>query len=129
MVDQTPSMPPMPDVDLRMQIPYESIRYVAGFTEEYVKQYAVAYAQAVADERVRAATTFQPIQSAPKDGTEIWAFNGEQGRMHWTEGEVAGGKWALWVWADQVLADVDPEPHQPTHWMPLPPVPTLSLGG
>lgn len=45
----TPQMPALPEVDLRMQIPYESIRYIAGFHEGYVKQYAVAYAKAVLD--------------------------------------------------------------------------------
>lgn len=47
--------PAMPDVDKRMQIPYESIRYIAGYTEEYVKQYARAYGQAVAEHARRAA--------------------------------------------------------------------------
>jgi hypothetical protein len=61
-----------------------------------------------------------PIATAPKDGSVLWTFNGEQGRMHWTEGEINGEKWALWVWDDQLLADVDSEPDQPTHWRPLP---------
>lgn len=57
-----------------------------------------------------------PIEEAPKDGREVWAFNGEQGRMRWIEGE----DYALWAWADELLSDVDPCPGQPTHWMPLP---------
>lgn len=51
----TPQMPALPEVDLRMQIPYDSIRYVAGFHEGYVKQYAVVYAQAHAAQQVREA--------------------------------------------------------------------------
>jgi hypothetical protein len=62
---------------------------------------------------------WQPIETAPKD-KEIWAFNGEQGRMLWSE----GNQWALWVWADELLSDVDPEPNQPTHWQPLPAAPS-----
>ncbi|SAI62958.1 phage protein [Bordetella trematum] len=62
---------------------------------------------------------WQPIETAPKDGAEIWGFNGEQARMLWSEGE----HWALWVWADSSLADIDPSPHQPTHWMPIPAAP------
>lgn len=62
---------------------------------------------------------WQPISTAPKDGTEVWAYNGEQARMRWIEGH----EYALWAWADEVLCDVDPSPEQPTHWMPLPPPP------
>ncbi|MBR8343035.1 hypothetical protein KDX40_04690 [Burkholderia ambifaria] len=61
---------------------------------------------------------WQPIETAPKD-CEVWAFNGEQGRMIWSSGD----EWALWVWADELLSDVDPSPEQPTHWMLLPTAP------
>jgi len=63
---------------------------------------------------------WQPIETAPKDGENIWAFNGEQGVMHWIDVDVV----ALWVWEDDLLSDADPEPVQPTHWMPLPPPPS-----
>lgn len=70
---------------------------------------------------------WMPIETAPKDGAELWVFNGEQGVMHWTEGNMPGvGYWFLWVWADQTLADIDPEPVQPTHWRRLPAPPTLN---
>lgn len=58
---------------------------------------------------------WQPIETAPKTG-RIWVFNGEQGVMGRSEGD----GWALWVWADELLSDVDPSPEQPTHWRPLP---------
>jgi len=58
---------------------------------------------------------WQPIKTAPKVG-RIWAFNGDQGVMSWSEGD----EWALWAWAEELLSDVDPSPVQPTHWMPLP---------
>lgn len=56
-----------------------------------------------------------PIGIAPRE-IEIWAFNGEQARMKWSEGP----EWALWVWADPVLSDIDPSPDQPTFWRPIP---------
>lgn len=63
---------------------------------------------------------WQPIETAPKDGTEIWAYNGEQARMYWAEGHGENFDYALWVWSDDLLSDVDPSPDQPTYWMPLP---------
>jgi hypothetical protein len=64
---------------------------------------------------------WQPIETAPTD-REIWAFNGEQARMIWSQ----GNQWALWIWADELLSEVDPSPEQPTHWMPLPAAPVES---
>jgi hypothetical protein len=70
-------------------------------------------------------TEWKPIESAPKDGTEVWAYNGEQARMRWTEGEC----YALWIWADDLVSDADPCPDQPTHWMPLPAPPCATCNG
>lgn len=76
----------------------------------------VDQAKSYAEARVREALAWRPIETAPKDGTEIWAFNREQGRMKW----ISGRGFALWVWVDDLLSDVDPSPDSPTHWMPLP---------
>lgn len=66
---------------------------------------------------------WRPIGEAPKDGTEVWTYNGEQGRMKWIEGE----GYALWAWADTLLSDTDPMPEQPTHFMPLLADPVLDV--
>ena len=66
---------------------------------------------------------WQPIETAPKDGSEIWAFNGEQGRMEWLENEEV----ALWIWCDDLLSDSDPMPDQPSHWRHLPTPPAASV--
>ncbi len=67
-----------------------------------------------------AAQSWQPIDKARKDGRPLWVFNGEQGVMKWIEGE----EYALWVWVDPLMSDVDPSPDQPTHFRELmaPPV-------
>ena len=61
---------------------------------------------------------WNPIDTAPKN-TAVWAYNGEQQVMRWIEGD----EYALWIHDDVMVADVDPEPNQPTHWMPLPEAP------
>ena len=63
---------------------------------------------------------WRDISTAPKDDLEIWAFNGEQARMQWLEGD----GYALWFYSDPLLRDVDPDTTQPTHWMPLPTPPS-----
>jgi hypothetical protein len=37
---------PLPDIDEMRMLSYDQIRYVAGYPEGYVKEYAIAYAQA-----------------------------------------------------------------------------------
>lgn len=62
-----------------------------------------------------------PIHTAPMDGTEVFAFNGEWNRMLYFDLCPE----PLWIYAEEVLADIVPGPDQPTHWTPLiaPPVP------
>jgi hypothetical protein len=129
----TPSraLPPLPEY-LESREFYESCQAyrtaspmsVALFFECLKKDIALAAfsanSRALAAISSSTAGGWRPIETAPKDGTEVWAFNGEQARMHWTEGEISGVKWALWIWTDQLLA----APDQPTHWMPLPPPPS-----
>ena len=66
-----------------------------------------------------------PIESAPRDGTVVWAFNGEADRMKW----ICGDGYDLFIYADELLADVCPDPDQPTHWQPLPAAPMTAASG
>lgn len=50
------SLPPLPPVDLKHQLPYEAIRYVAGFPAQYVEKYAIDYARAAIAATGRPAT-------------------------------------------------------------------------
>ena len=65
--------------------------------------------------RLKALHEWQPIETAPKDGTRVLAFcRGEWHVMLWEDG--AG--WA--VRSDALDGFVGIEGHDPTHWMHLP---------
>ena len=84
---------------------------------------------------------WQPIETAPKDGTRIWVYgNGVHDVASWSDGKdhepdelgIADDGWdAGWVSYHGWFfpgASFGPEEHQrdgtqPTHWMPLPPTP------
>ena len=58
---------------------------------------------------------WQPIETAPKDGSEILAFaRGNRdfyGVAQWAEAQAAFNSVAGWFWTFAI---------RPTHWMPLP---------
>lgn len=63
---------------------------------------------------------WQPIETAPKDGTWVLTI-GKNGAGFWTIPQTV--RWTgLW---ESPVHDARVEAyHQPTHWMPLPPAPT-----
>jgi hypothetical protein len=46
----------------------------------------------------------------------VWAFNGNQARMKYLDLESVCPGGSLWIYADELLSDADPEPPQPTHY-------------
>jgi Protein of unknown function (DUF551) len=67
---------------------------------------------------------WQPIETAPKDGTECLVYGKWEGEIHGPyEGLFAGvayfnfGRWSI------TLGDCYSCDCEPTHWMPLPPQP------
>jgi hypothetical protein len=68
--------------------------------------------------------TWQPLETAPKDGTQIRAFDGEAiAAVMWIEDcDFDGG----YGWTDRTVASWGMQHYwqmKPTHWMPLPPPP------
>lgn len=65
---------------------------------------------------------WQDISTAPKDGTHILAFASDEYRQpyysvaQWAPERPEFGSVAGWFWSFAI---------RPTHWMPLPPPPTL----
>lgn len=75
-------------------------------------------------------SAWQPIETAPKDGTKILVFvDGEIKIAHWeTDSAHAGWDKAfvpLWVGFSCMDSYFNEEwqETEPTHWMPLPPLP------
>jgi hypothetical protein len=62
-----------------------------------------------------AVKSWQPIETAPKDGSPILAYQPDGGCVviSWVEYFDGGGVWTV-DWVDGA------EPPTPTHWMPLP---------
>lgn len=71
--------------------------------------------------------TWQPIETAPKDGTRFLATGGGLG-CH-IDFASYNDRVGCWNTTDFTLDDTDYEPegyNRPTHWMPLPPPPESS---
>jgi len=87
------------------------------------------------DEKLLAPHQWQPIETAPKDGTEIilWfpfkdiAINGLYGEVSEGDWETGYRKWMEWLVADELWFQEDPS-QAPTHWMPLPSTEAIEKG-
>lgn len=73
---------------------------------------------------------WQPIETAPKDGTEVLIAGGTYSDGWNTEIPFRGVSIAYWYrchdahWrGDDLQAHDEWREHKPTHWMPLPPPP------
>lgn len=81
------------------------------------------------DAEYYSASGWLPIESAPKDGTEIFLFVPyerlpQYSRMHtgkWEEDEYAKNPKPYWKYG--YLSKTTMRAKQPTHWMPLPGIP------
>ncbi len=78
--------------------------------------------QALAALRASQGPGWQSIESAPKDGRDILLAGGGTGSGQWRR----VGYWArrVEVWSIDCVVPLS----EPTHWMPLPPVPSLESG-
>lgn len=87
-------------------------------TEKWVIWYATDAQVKVMHEALNNSTRWQPIETAPKDGTEFLGYFGSYGvkQIHWNELPNINGK-MMSDWYEKGLRFF---PHaKPTHWMPL----------
>lgn len=88
------------------------------------------------DAKLLAPYQWQPIETAPKDGTEVilWfpfkdiAINGHYGEVSEGDWETGNRTWMEWLVADELWFQEDPS-QAPTHWMPLPSTEAIEKGG
>lgn len=83
------------------------------------------------------APQWQPIETAPKDGTDIWVWStidkrAESIRFELYDDEIAEevGEPGFWRYSEDLIADVaEAEGHEFSHWMPLPSSPRKEGSG
>jgi len=65
---------------------------------------------------------WQPIETAPRDGTNLWLFSGSDDPCQFVGFYADDPSGPYWAYAEQLVMDVAGQAN-PTHWMPLPPPP------
>ena len=98
-------------------------------TEDFIKakNLADAEASAAAAAAWNQRSAWQPIETAPRDGTRLLTWDGEDMQLAWVERDFSDPEWDkrlnFWVYTDEELTYYD---YQPTHWQPLPSSPPIT---
>lgn len=67
---------------------------------------------------------WQPIETAPKDGTIVLVNDTTESCTPWVAASYLNGdEWDGWVYDDAISQDANPLGPQPTHWIQLPEIP------
>lgn len=68
---------------------------------------------------------WQPIGTAPRDGTMVLVNDTTPGFTPWVAASyLEGEEWSGWVYDDATAQDCNPLGPNPTHWLPVPPLPS-----
>jgi hypothetical protein len=70
---------------------------------------------------------WQPIETAPKDGTVVLVndYEAQEGAAYVMAYWQSGSDWSGWAYEDEMLNDAQPLGPSPTHWFLIPPPPSL----
>lgn len=91
-----------------------SANVLGNYDSEWTPDVATMRAAAAEIERLRSLTEWRPIETAPRDGTDILIFEGNAIIAAWWTS--ANPRLSGWD-AGEFMCD------HPTHWLPLPPPP------
>ena len=105
------------------------LRVVGGFNDEYwkLKRQATQKAEAAAAAAWNQRSAWQPIETAPRDGTEVFVWDGAKAVVAVSEHDFFGDviHWPIDEWGDKRR---DQPPVDGIHWQPLPSPPPITLG-
>lgn len=69
-------------------------------------------------------TSWLPIATAPKDGTIVLVNDTTEGLCPFVAARYLDSpEWSGWIYDEEVLTDNNALGPNPTHWLPIPPVP------
>lgn len=100
----------------------EDLDYMSGNSLRAKKAAIAIRAQAEHIAALESMVAWRPIETAPKDGTHIDLWAGEE-RVADCRWNVRSKRWEYWAWGDfdgMAMVKVD---YNPTHWMPIPAAP------
>jgi len=68
---------------------------------------------------------WQPIETAPKDGSVLLVNDTTDGGDLWVAAKwLSAEDWSGWIYDNELVLDSNPKGPEPTHWFPLPPLPS-----
>lgn len=104
---------------------------LSDMAAQYEARAEAADAEIVRLREQLASAAWQPIETAPRDGSRIWVFVREYDPQEYVVSWATTvdlpkdheDYWEGWVFADEILVNHCSEDIDPSHWMPLPAAP------
>jgi hypothetical protein len=88
-----------------------------NYGEEFCKAFNAGVSACIA---VRPASGWLPIESAPKDGRDLWLYVPKEEPPQVVGYWIGDEPMPFWQYREALVADVAGWIDSPTHWMPLP---------
>jgi Protein of unknown function (DUF551) len=100
-------------------------RYAGSFAEHKIGSMVHIDDYSALEEKYKSAVEWQPIETAPKDGSAILLYSPKHGTVEGGWDQVDGGGHpengpSIYWWASRYVVFEDGPYDAPTHWMPLP---------
>jgi hypothetical protein len=96
---------------------------------DYDRGYNAGYDRATGEiEALESLVAWRPIETAPKDGTHVDLWAGEE-RVADCRWNISRSRWEHWGWGDYDGMDMVKVDFEPTHWIPIPSAPLKEEGG